>query len=198
MDAAHRPFIDLLQKKPGAPMIMLELGKASDYVHAADVFDGEKDEKLFHRFYFLAGTPGFADFNYVADKLGDAKAMIALPPLMHRMPNSVTRYDLAASLISAGASVAFVPTGDSRSDLETYRERVADVSRGVIEREDAVKALTINPARLIGAEKRLGSIEKGKDADIIFLDGDLLDPLSDVTRVMINGEIVWKVKETAR
>ncbi len=198
MDAAHRPFIDLLQKKAGAPAIMLEVGKASDYIHATDVLDEEKDEKLLHRFFFISGTPGFADFNYVATKLGDAKARVAMPPVMHRMPNSVARYNLAASLMTAGAEVAFVPTGDDSSDLSTYRARIADISRGVIERNDTIKALTINPARFLGADKLIGSIEKGKNADIVFLDADILDPLAEVTRVMINGEIVWKSKEAKR
>jgi imidazolonepropionase-like amidohydrolase len=117
---------------------------------------------------------------------------------MHRMPNTSTRYNLAGALIGSGAQVAFVPTGDAASDLSTYRARVADMTRSGIERPDAIKALTAHPARLIGADKVLGTIEKGKNADLVFLSGDILDPHSKVRRVMINGQTVWEDKETTR
>jgi hypothetical protein len=198
MDATHRPFIDLLQKKAGAPALFLELAKSADYVHLADVLDDEKDRDLFKRWLYLAGTPGFSDFNFVVTKLGDAKANVALSPLMHRMPNTLTRYNLAGELIAAGCDVAFIPPGDTPADLASYRPRVADMARAGIERAAAIKALTINPARILGADKQLGSIEKGKNADIVFLDADILDPLARVTRVMINGEIVWKKEEATR
>lgn len=198
MDPTHRPFIDLLQKKAGAPALMMELSKSADFLHMDDVFRDEKDQVLFKRWYFLSGTPGFADFNYVVEKLGDAKSSVAVPPLMHRMPNSVARFNLAGELIASGCEVSFVPTGEDRDDLRTYRARVADMARSGIERADAIKALTIHPAKLLGAEKSMGSIEKGKNADIVFLSGDILDPLAKVTRVMINGEVVWKAEETQR
>lgn len=198
MDPGHRPFIDLLQKKANAPQLFLELGKAADYVHLADVLDDEKDRDLFKRWLYLGGTPGFADFNFVVPKLGEAKANVAVPPAMHRMPNTLTRYNLAGDLIAAGCEVAFIPTGDTRADLMSYRPRVADMARAGMERAAAIKALTINPARVLGADKQIGSIEKGKLADIVFLDADILDPLARVTRVMINGEIVWKKEDASR
>lgn len=195
IDPTHRVFVDMLQKKAGVPAILMELGRASDYVHVADVL---KDEKEIRRAYYLGGFPGQADFNYVVSNLGEEKALVVLPPYLHREPQTVTRYNLVGELAAAGCEVALVPTGDSSRDLETFRARAADMVRSGMERPDAIKALTINPARAIGAEKLLGSIEKGKLADLVFLDGDILDPLANVTRVMINGEIVWKQEEPRR
>ena len=57
-----------------------------------------------------------------------------------------------------------------------------------------MKALTLHPARPLGLEKRLGSIEKDKDADLIFLDADPLDPRARVREVMIGGEIVHRAE----
>ena len=63
------------------------------------------------------------------------------------------------------------------------------VKEGLNEME-ALKALTINAARLNGIEKRVGSIEIGKDADIVIWDGPLFDIMTRTSKVIINGEVV--------
>ncbi len=57
--------------------------------------------------------------------------------------------------------------------------------------ETALRALTINPARIIGVDDRIGSIEPGKDADLAIWSGDPLDVLSRVRRAFINGVQVY-------
>jgi len=56
--------------------------------------------------------------------------------------------------------------------------------------EEAIKAVTINPAKLLGIEKRVGSIEVGKDADLVLYNGDPFEYLTKVCIVLIDGEIV--------
>ncbi len=58
--------------------------------------------------------------------------------------------------------------------------------------EDALKALTINPASLFHLEDRIGSLEPGKDADFILLNGPPLDIESRVHRVFIDGVEVFR------
>ena len=54
----------------------------------------------------------------------------------------------------------------------------------------ALQAITINPARHLGIADRVGSLEVGKDADIVVADGDILNPMSNVKSVYIDGEAV--------
>ena len=55
---------------------------------------------------------------------------------------------------------------------------------------DALKAITINPARQLGISDRVGSLEPGKDADIVLADGDPMVSSSVIKRVLINGDPV--------
>ena len=55
---------------------------------------------------------------------------------------------------------------------------------------EALKAITINPARQIGIADRVGSLEVGKDADIVITDGDPLVSDTVIQKVFINGEEV--------
>jgi len=60
--------------------------------------------------------------------------------------------------------------------------------------EAALRAITISPAEILGVAERVGSIEKGKDADLRILDGDPLELKTKVEKVIINGEIVYKAQ----
>ena len=60
-----------------------------------------------------------------------------------------------------------------------------------LSRENALKAITINAAKVNGIEDRVGSLEVGKDADIIILSGDPLDFMTTVKTTVINGEVVY-------
>jgi len=57
---------------------------------------------------------------------------------------------------------------------------------------DALKAITINPASILGIDDRLGSLDAGKDADIVVLNGHPLDMDSKVERVYISGDLVYQ------
>ncbi len=58
----------------------------------------------------------------------------------------------------------------------------------------ALKAVTINSARALGIDDRVGSLEVGKDADIVIKKGSLLDHTTPVDLVLINGKIAYQRK----
>jgi imidazolonepropionase-like amidohydrolase len=62
----------------------------------------------------------------------------------------------------------------------------------------SVKGLTIVPATVAGIEHRVGSLEPGKDADVIVTDGDPVDPRSAVRLVFIEGRLVYDAEEAVR
>ena len=56
----------------------------------------------------------------------------------------------------------------------------------------ALRAITIDAARICRVDDRLGSIRPGKDADLVLLDGSPLEVASSVRMTIISGEIVWQ------
>jgi imidazolonepropionase-like amidohydrolase len=60
-----------------------------------------------------------------------------------------------------------------------------------LDRDTALQALTINPARIVGVDDRLGSIEPGKDADVVIWSGDPLDVPSRVERAFVDGAEIY-------
>jgi imidazolonepropionase-like amidohydrolase len=89
------------------------------------------------------------------------------------------------------------PGGMLGTDLLTFPLAGAYAIRGGLDEKDALKAITLWPAELLGISHRVGSIEEGKDADIIILDGNPFDYRTYVDYTLINGEILYdKSKST--
>ena len=65
-----------------------------------------------------------------------------------------------------------------------------------LDKEEALKGLTLYPAQMFGVSDRIGSLEPGKDADLVILDGDPFDALTNVIAVMINGSFIYKKFES--
>jgi imidazolonepropionase-like amidohydrolase len=95
-------------------------------------------------------------------------------------------------LRKAGVTVAFSYGSDSfRAPLtKDLPYAVAQAVAFGLPEDEALKALTLYPAQIAGVAERLGSIEKGKDASLIAIDGNLLDIRANVKRMWIAGKEV--------
>ena len=98
--------------------------------------------------------------------------------------------------IMADAGVKFALQRDAGSIQKRFfwLQAARCVAQGV-SREEALKAITLHPAEIIGVADRLGTIEKGKDANLLVLTGDPLDSTSWVDQVLIEGEVVYERSE---
>lgn len=59
----------------------------------------------------------------------------------------------------------------------------------------ALRAITIDAARICRVEQRVGSLKKGKDADIALFNGNPLEIASSLQIMIVNGEIAWRTKQ---
>lgn len=76
--------------------------------------------------------------------------------------------------------------------LDTTLVQTALFVKEGLSEETALKALTINAATLNGIEDRVGSLEVGKDADVVIWDGPIFDIMTRTEYVIINGKVVHK------
>ncbi len=68
---------------------------------------------------------------------------------------------------------------------------IYSVAAGLPE-EEAIKAITINAAKILGIDHRTGSLKEGKDADIIVTTSSILDPYNKVKFTIVNGEVAYR------
>jgi len=98
----------------------------------------------------------------------------------------------AAVLASAGVTFAIM-TDHPAVPIQYLAASAALAQKGGLSAEQALQAVTINAATVLGLEERLGSIEPGKDADIVIWDGYPLDISARVEQVFIGGQRCFPV-----
>jgi imidazolonepropionase-like amidohydrolase len=97
----------------------------------------------------------------------------------------------------AGVKFAFQTDTSQYGSRYLWYQAATAVKYGM-DRQEALKSITLYPAQFIGVDNRLGSIETGKEATMLFLTGDPLDAQSWVDQVMIAGEIVYEKAKDER
>ena len=96
----------------------------------------------------------------------------------------------AAVLEQAGVTVA-IHTDDPVTDSRFLLRSAALAIRGGMSEEGALKALTIHGAEMLDLQDRVGSIEVGKDADLVVLSGPPFSVYSQVLATYVEGEVVF-------
>jgi imidazolonepropionase-like amidohydrolase len=129
----------------------------------------------------------------VPDLLGERQAMVSLI-LVDSPGGKEEALELypsnAAKMEAAGALVA-LHTDDPITDSRLFLRMAGIAVRGGMSEEGALAALTLNPAKMMELDDRVGSIEPGKDADLVVLSGPPLSTWTQVEQTWIEGEKVF-------
>lgn len=91
----------------------------------------------------------------------------------------------------AGGKVAII-TDHNIVPQHYFRIAAGLVMREGLPEEETLRAVTINAAEIIGVADRVGSLEVGKDADLVIWSGDPFEPLTHCLTTIIDGEIVYQ------
>jgi hypothetical protein len=140
----------------------------------------------------------------VADELGRAGAMAILTPRDRRakderlVAKGGSSIENAAILHSHGVQVVVVPgttgvslDGIAGRDIMHLPIEVGFAVRGGLPEDAALASVTTVPARILGVGHRVGTLEVGKDCDLIVTDGDLLHYQTFVQYTVIDGDKVY-------
>ncbi len=188
-DTSKRPSRDL---KLETLAEVLE-GRTKVLFTAQTATDIQAALRLRQEFGFDMVLDGAAEVGLVMDEVSAAGVPVIIHPTMAR-PYGETRsvsFETPQLLYEAGILFAF------QSGYESYvpKTRVVHYEAAVaagygLPFEAALAAITTNPARILGIADRVGSLEEGKDADIVVFDGDPFEYTTRVCAVVIDGEVV--------
>ncbi|NNF75797.1 MAG: amidohydrolase family protein [Flavobacteriaceae bacterium] len=113
---------------------------------------------------------------------------------VHRTPNSDDHdydypYKMAKLLVDAGVLVGLENSGGmERANARNLPFQAGTVAAHGLDKEEALKLITSNTAKILGIDDRLGTLEQGKDATLFVSEGDALDMRTNiVTHAFING-----------
>lgn len=129
----------------------------------------------------------------IADILKENNVRVILGPMLtDRSKIELRNQSLAAPgiLAKAGIPVAIM-TDHPCVPVQHLLLCAAIAVREGMPEEEALKAVTVNAARAAGIDDRVGSLEKGKDADIVIFNGHPFDYKSKVDMTIINGKIAY-------
>ena len=134
---------------------------------------------------------GARDGWQVADTLAARKIPVIVGPLT-QAPGNDEPYDLVYAnpgvLAGAGVQLAFQSSDASNSRTLPYHAALATAYG--MNPDEALRAVTINPARMFGVADKYGSLEVGKVANVFVATGDPLDVRTHVKHVYIRGESI--------
>lgn len=130
----------------------------------------------------------------IAEELGQRKAKAVIGPTMTNRSKVEVRertYTTLKTLWEQGVEIA-ITMDHPVIHVQYLNISTALAVKAGLPKEEALKAVTINPARILGIADRYGSLEKGKMADLVLWSGDPLDIMSSVEQVFIHGKRVYQ------
>jgi imidazolonepropionase-like amidohydrolase len=137
---------------------------------------------------------GAAEAYVVIDEIKEAGVPVIIHPPMIRPSGDAKNANMetAAMLVEAGIPIAF------QSGYEGYvpKSRIARYEAAIAAAnglgfDGAMNALTMGAAEILDIADRVGSLEEGKDADLVLFDGDPLEYLTTVQAVIVNGVVTY-------
>lgn len=161
-------------------------------VYADRASDIEMIIDQFEQFDIKLVIVGAREAWQVSDLLVSQGIPVIVNP-MENLPSNFdqlgARLDNPALLAEAGVLFGYM-TEDETGEFRTLTQGAGVSVANGLSWQEAVNAITINPARIWGIDDSYGALRAGLDADIVVWDGDPLEVMSAPTRLMIKGEWV--------
>ncbi len=189
---------------PSAPKIDLKLEALQPYLRgerpvvlaAYEGYEIEVAMQIAQEFKLKVVLNHVTHGQEILDKIASYKVPVIVGPI-YDFPSANERYDsvftLPAELYKRGVKIAFSSGGGS--DHPGGFERNLPYAAGYsvaygLPYDEALKAITLNPAEIWGVADQLGSLDEGKTANLVIANGDPLDVRTDVKQIYIQGHAI--------
>lgn len=179
----------LAEVKQGKKTAFIECYRADDIMTALRIID---------EFKLKAVLVGCTEGYKIPGEIAKRNVPVIISPFgvgPRRMEAQDIKADNAATLFRAGVKI--IIKADEALGVGSLRElplHAAMAVKGGLDRQTALRAITLSAAEVLGVADRIGSIEKGKDADLVIFNGDPLVYSTRITRVLIDGKTVFSLK----
>jgi imidazolonepropionase-like amidohydrolase len=180
-ELAYYPEMEQMAKVVAGELpLLIEVNAAADIEAAIKWVESKKAKAI---------LTGVSEGWRVADKIAKANLPVITGPVLSLPTRQSDRYDAAyvnpAKMLKAGVKVA-IRTNDAENvrNLPFNAGFAAAYGMG---KEEALKAVTIVPAEILGVADQLGSIEEGKNATLFISDGDPFETRTQIKHVFIDG-----------
>lgn len=209
--AANRKTTPPKMPSDGRRYLPLLKGETTALIQASDARDILAALELVDEFGIKMILYGAVEAWTVAQDIAKRDVAVAIVPRAKQESNqdlmapSGSNLENGAILRQAGVRFAIVPPSTSFTsstggiagrDLMTLPLEAAFAISGGLDEQTALEAITITPARLLGIADRVGSLQPGKDADIIILDGDPFHYNTFVQTTIINGQVLYEKEKS--
>lgn len=184
MDPNTEPIVEWVRSER---LAQVWLGTASDWLHWQDLL-GERE--LPYEIVLRHGST--QNLFEAADAIAATELRVDVPARISYLPYTRTRANLPAELAAAGVTKMILsPTTDSLFGLQNYRLSVAQVVAEGLDRNLALRGMSVETATSMGQEERLAPLTVGGPATFVIWNGDPLDPMSEADKVLSEGRVVY-------
>jgi len=199
VEEAHREHLKVAVHAGDKASIQMAIDASADSIEHGNEATDEQLEQMRDKGIFLDLTPTFYDGFF----LKIAEPSIVLPPGVHaaevagaargkaRYEELVRRVMKSGVKVAAGSDMCWFYPGKTRGQASVGT--FVNLSGAGLPPLDAIRAVTVNAAEMLGWQDRIGAIEPGKFADLVAVGGD---PIADITElervrfVMKGGQVV--------
>ena len=177
----YYPEMDQLSKAVSGELpLLIVVDAASDIQNAIKWVEGKDIKVIFS---------GVAEGWRVADEIAKAGIPVITGPVQDLPTRQSDRYDTpyanAGKMAKAGVKVAL--RTDEEENVRNLPFHAAFAAAYGLGKEEALKAITINPAEIFGIADQYGSVEAGKRANLVVSTGDPLETSSQILHVFVDG-----------
>ncbi|MFN0205961.1 MAG: amidohydrolase family protein [Planctomycetota bacterium] len=178
-------------------LVDLTKGRVPVFVacNAAEIpfaLDFAKKHGFFDKMTLVLGADAWKMVDIIA---ASGRPVVLDAELVFRERDPITGKEIetpvAPAFTKKGVKFALQTARTSYSEKYLNTQAAAAVRSG-IERDAALKSITLWPAEILGLADRVGSIEKGRDANILILSGDPLSTTTFVEKVLLEGQLVYE------
>lgn len=179
-DLALRTMVDVLE---GRVPVFMQGVKSHDILNAIELAEEWGFKLIIER---------GLEAHLVVDEIKQSGAPLIIGSIMGNRRGDTRTTSHRTPGITAGAGIlTALSTEHPATPAEHALVQAALARREGMTEEDTLAALTLNPAKVLGLDDRIGSIEVGKDADLVVVSGHPLSIFTRVGQVYVNGQLAF-------